>query len=647
MNRQILHRMAPDRVRLLLGGLAVALALGGCGGGGGEPVAVLAEAEQAPPTLTLAQPRHVTLSDRIALAWTSEDFSGSIVARLEAGLSSAVVRTWALQHNGPGVTTDHAWTPFELRYADGFFLLTSLQAYGPENNDALFGIAVYPGDVAPTGPRYDFFSFDEWPKGEGETLSLLIPRNEPDGFTYSVLLRRSEREEFRTVAEGIVGQTAVIERGIARTLDFPTARVKVRGCRANGECLESAEQPLLPALLGGVRSIQPLNDASTQVALSADGNMFVTAYHDESSGRRGWWGHYRDENRRWGRSVNFHPAPGLGRRLALAGDGSTVAVEASPCPTTTEVCDASTVYVFGRNGFGGFKERARLEGVREPRLSHDGRRLAAISTGTTRGDAALVFVREGDAWREEALPPVGHAALDIALSADGLTLAIARRGSADDPCGCRSVLIYRYSGANGWRYSGELRPEREGPSRPIGDDGFGYAQSGARNLALSADGAVVAVGASRHTADAALPQSGAIHVFERAADGAWQRQALLRPLVVAPSDRFGHHVALSADGRLLYGAARGLAADAAGVNRNHDAADAPGAAVYVFERDGPAAWVQRASVVPPGADRVGSGQLFDIAVNADGSTLVLGTAAPDEVDAPAEPGPAERTLFVY
>ena len=77
---------------------------------------------------------------------------------------------------------------------------------------------------------------------------------------YSVLLRPSAGMAYRMVADDLAGTSTVIARGAAWALDFPSALVKLRSCTAGGQCVDSNEQPLLSALMGGIvalRSVTP------------------------------------------------------------------------------------------------------------------------------------------------------------------------------------------------------------------------------------------------------------------------------------------------------------------------------------------------------------------------------------------------------
>jgi len=117
MNMLLVRVGASLRWNLVGGLVAVAVAWGGvgCGGGGdSDPggtfnAAQAPQAGEVPPTLTLAQPRMVNFTNHLALAWTSEAaFSGSIVAQIELGLSFAPFTTYTLSTTARASSTKKA-----------------------------------------------------------------------------------------------------------------------------------------------------------------------------------------------------------------------------------------------------------------------------------------------------------------------------------------------------------------------------------------------------------------------------------------------------------------------------------------------------------------------------------------------------------
>jgi hypothetical protein len=119
------------------------------------------------------------------------------------------------------------------------------------------------------------------------------------------------------------------------------------------------------------------------------------------------------------------------------------------------------------------------------------------------------------------------------------------------------------------------------------DDYFG------QSVALSADGAVLAVGAywedSRATgvggdqANADARDAGAVYVFRRGATGVWGQEVYVKASNTGANDWFGLAVALSADGAVLAVGAFQESSSATGVggDQTSNAAFEAGA-VYVF-----------------------------------------------------------------
>src|SRR5262249_5711281 len=137
------------------------------------------------------------------------------------------------------------------------------------------------------------------------------------------------------------------------------------------------------------------------------------------------------------------------------------------------------------------------------------------------------------------------------------------------------------------------------------------------SLALDFDGTTVAVAAPEDHSDDTdtigdprnrnAVASGAVYVFKRAAENAWQQQAFLKARQAASNDHFGQSIALSENGRVLLGAAFGLAANASGVNRNNEADriavppgdDLSGGAAYLFASREDGTWHEVATAIPP------------------------------------------------
>ena len=646
MGRPAFARIGESRHRRLIAWCCIALVLmmAACGGGsdqstGAAPAADAVSpsgAARLPSSLLFAEPQPVIQRPYLGYAWSSEGaFTGSIVAQVEQKPTFAPTAAFTLQSNGPAVTFgDH-----QFRYADGFLQITALV-----DNDAVQGqplvVDLYPPDVTRVPPLVPLCrdigtppcsnslgsanSFD-WPKGAGQSVSVVVvPRADPAMLAYNVLEKFGAGSDFAAFAGGTSGQSFEEARAPLSAYDFPTAKAKVRGCDAAGQCIESAERSLEAAL---VKSVIELEPRSGQPALQGLGHEALVVKESSMPGSEARLRVYGrvDNDDRWAALAEVTSTlPGFGRRFALSGDGLTLAVEASPCAAVTVVCNDSTVIVYrGSTTITPWAEQARFIGVRAPRLNRDGNRMAAIAIAAQRGgDAILGFLREGVAWRQLPMPAIDYAPLDIALSShEGFTIAVARQGASSDPCGCRAVVIYDGGNPEAWHEVAVLRSnKRLDAVGSANDDGFGFASGSTRSVSLDADGSIVAVGASLDSSDASdtvgdpanqnAPNSSAIYVFRRQADDTFAQQAFVKPRGAAPHDYFGHSVLLS--GSVLFGGARGLAANAPGVNRNHAADQAlpspapdmngalAGAAAYAFEQQG-TAWVERFTRLAPNA----------------------------------------------
>ncbi len=128
----------------------------------------------------------------------------------------------------------------------------------------------------------------------------------------------------------------------------------------------------------------------------------------------------------------------------------------------------------------------------------------------------------------------------------------------------------------------------------------------------------------------ALPNSGAVYVFDRDAAGDWTRQTLLKAENARTDDHFGSSVALSADGRTL---AVG-APDAGGLLPGLPVVAGTGAA-YVFTREA-ADWSQSGYVV---ADNPSVNLQFGqaVALSENGDVLAVGGPGEDSNATSADP----------
>lgn len=225
----------------------------------------------------------------------------------------------------------------------------------------------------------------------------------------------------------------------------------------------------------------------------------------------------------------------------------------------------------------------------------------------------------------------------VALSGDGLTLAVAAPGECSNATGvdgdqsdnslqsAGAVYVFRRSGET-WAQEAYVKA-----SNPAVNDFFGDA------LALSWDGSTLAVGApfedsaatgidgDQSNDDNAL--GGAVYVFERGPSG-WAQQAYVKPS--NRGGRFGGALALSASGDTLAVGAIAERSAATGIDGDDsDESRWDAGAAYVFERDA-GGWAQQAYVK---SSSTSSNDFFGacLALSSSGDRLVVGAPGDGQV----------------
>jgi hypothetical protein len=260
--------------------------------------------------------------------------------------------------------------------------------------------------------------------------------------------------------------------------------------------------------------------------------------------------------------------------------------------------------------------------------------------------AVYVFVRSGATWVQQAYLKASNAeaddefGLNVALSADGSTLAVGARGEDSSGTGVNSamqaddsaessgaVYVFTRSG-NGWSQQAYIKA-----SNTDAGDMFGTA------LALSGDGDTLAAGAWHESsngtgvngnaqADNSLGPSGATYVFTRSGNK-WAQQAYIKSSNPDLWDGFGGALALSSDGNLLAVGASGESSNGTGVDSNTQADDSKNwsGAVYLFVRAGNT-WSQQNYLKASNTDwDDGFGRA--LALSSDGTTLAVGASSED------------------
>jgi len=399
------------------------------------------------------------------------------------------------------------------------------------------------------------------------------------------------------------------------------------------------------------------------VALSADGStLAVGAFHEASSGvsqannaamYAGAVYVFTRSGQAWSQQAyvkasNAEADDLFGDSVALSADGDTLAIGASSedslrTPDDNAAPAAGAAYVFIRSGTTWTQDaylKASNAGPednfgRSIALSADGTTLAVGANGEDSGGnpgddsaqdagAAYVFTRTGASWNQQAyIKPSSAIAFDqfgtsVALSADGSILAVGASSEASPVTNVGKAYVFTRTDTT-WSERFKLLSRSSEASGAFGN-----------SVALSGDGATLAVGASREdsTTVAAMPTAaGAVYVFT-GRGASWTLQADLEALRPGAGDNFGHSVALSADGSSLAVGAVSEDGATTGVDGDQtDDAAADAGAVYLLTRSG-ATWSQHAYVK---ASNTGPGDNFghSVALSADGSILAAGASAED------------------
>ncbi len=173
------------------------------------------------------------------------------------------------------------------------------------------------------------------------------------------------------------------------------------------------------------------------------------------------------------------------------------------------------------------------------------------------------------------------------------------------------------------------------------------------SIAVSADGSTLAVGAPYErsaaldidgdSSDNSAAEAGAVYIFSRNGDGAWQQTAYVKAGNTDPGDQFGHAVALSADGGTLAVSAPGEDSSAVRINTlpNDNNAVNAGAA-YIFEQLDSGFWTESDYLK---ADNTDSYDAFgsSLSLSADGSILAVGAQGEDSAVGLSGPLPLDNS----
>lgn len=387
------------------------------------------------------------------------------------------------------------------------------------------------------------------------------------------------------------------------------------------------------------------------------------------------------------------PGDAFGKRLALSGDGSTLAVAAEGedsaargidgDETNNSAPNSGAVYVFVRSG-AGWVQQAYLKASSSDggdefgnhvALSADGNTLAVTASredsagrgvGADESDnnaansgAAYVFTRVGTTWSQQAYIKASNAdtrdafGTGVALSADGNTLAVAAGAEASAATGvdgnqannsaaeAGAVYVFTRTGST-WSQQAYLKATNT------------EARDQLQKVALSPDGTTLAGGAlyedssatgiDGNQLDNSAEDSGAIYIYERSG-ATWTPTTYVKASNTGAGDGLGFAFGLSNEGTLVAGAFG--EASATRDDPVDDSLPGSGAAYVVRKTNG--TWAHKAYLKPlvPKADA-----FFGIAaaISADGRRVVVGAhgeTSGDPLDPHDNSAPYSGAIYVF
>jgi hypothetical protein len=356
-----------------------------------------------------------------------------------------------------------------------------------------------------------------------------------------------------------------------------------------------------------------------------------------------------------------------GRALALVIAGLAALAargEAQARVAQTGYLKASNLEAMDHFGCGGVQQGHTGRGVA---LSGDGNTLAVGAPHEASGakgingnqrdnsvfeaGAVYVYTRSGTRWTQQAYLKASNPQMSagfghfVALSDDGNTLAVSAYWESSGAKGINgnqqdesipqagAVYVFTRQGAS-WSQQAYVKASNTGEAGTA--DAFGEGDQFGFSLALSGDGATLAVGAltedggtrgiNGNQSDNSAASAGAVYVFTRSGV-TWSQQAYVKSANIDAGDLFGYSVALSRDGSVLAVGAFDEDGSTRQVNGPDDNRAGGSGAAYVFTRSG-VMWAQQAYIKPSNIETQDAFGV-DVALSDDGSTLLVGSLDED------------------
>jgi len=265
--------------------------------------------------------------------------------------------------------------------------------------------------------------------------------------------------------------------------------------------------------------------------------------------------------------------------------------------------------------------------------------------------AVYVYTRSGTRWTQQAYLKASNPQMSagfghfVALSDDGNTLAVSAYWDSSGAKGINgnqqdesipqagAVYVFTRQGA-GWSQQAYVKASNTGEAGTA--DAFGEGDQFGFSLALSGDGATLAVGAltedggtrgiNGNQSDNSAASAGAVYVFTRSG-ASWSQQAYVKSSNIDAGDLFGYAVALSRDGNILAVGAFDEDGSTRQINGPDDNRAGGSGAAYVFTRSG-VTWAQQAYIKPSNIETQDAFGV-DVALSDDGGTLLVGSLDED------------------
>ncbi len=350
-----------------------------------------------------------------------------------------------------------------------------------------------------------------------------------------------------------------------------------------------------PTYIKGPQSVA-MDYYGASVELSDDGSTLVVSALGESSSSTGIGGSDVDS-----------AAPQSGAVYVYARSGTSWVLQAYIKSSNSQAGDS-----FGARGAVDISADGNVLAVGAPGEDSNAVGVGGDQTNNGAGSsgAAYVFTRSGSTWSQQAYikasnTRVNHSFGVVALSADGLTLAVGAGGEGSNATGIGGDQLNNSALNSGAVYvftrSGSVWTQQQYIKASNTRESLGFGAS----LCLSSDGNTLvaatvldsssATGIDGNPFDTGAPYSGAVFVFVRVGT-TWSQQAYVKASNTRATTWFGYSTALSSDGNTLAVGSIDEASASPGINGNQMDASAPGAgAVYVFTRAG-TVWSQQAYV---------------------------------------------------